>query len=118
MLVMSESPPPPVRYSIAYQQMHPGSGIAGKDEDVEEILVGGSELLVLPNVGDYVDYANLTDIDLPGGVRRRAIRGRVRSRFFVYTRTTGGQVYCHINLVVDCMDIETRMLTNGRTTPA
>lgn len=108
---MSENNPP-VRYSIIYQQWNAEYALAEKDDEVDDILVVGSELALLPNVGDYVDYANSINGDLPSEVRRPVIKGKVRSRIFVYRRITGGQVFCHINIVVEPIDVDSRALIN------
>jgi hypothetical protein len=84
-----------------------------KDDEVDEVVVTAPELALLPNVGDYVDYANSINGDLPPEVRRPVVKGKVRSRFFIYRRITGGQVFCHINIVVEPMDVDSRSLVSG-----
>jgi hypothetical protein len=86
-----------MKYHIDYQFLPKGAlrpiddgeivGIEATDE-------GG--VVVIPNVGDYVEIDNSTD-----GGKRSAFNGKVRSRLFRYIRVSETEIYCSINIVVE-----------------
>lgn len=65
------------------------SGAALHDHPATE-----AELVLLPNVGDYVQY----DRTLDGG---EAFEGTVKSKLFRYTVANDGKQWCQINIVVE-----------------
>ena len=83
-----------MKYSIDYQFLPMGAsrpcddGVAVGIEATDE-----SGVVVLPNVGDFVNIQNPDTYT--------SFSGKVRSRLFNYIRIPDGEVYCGVNIVVE-----------------
>ncbi|EIE1218942.1 hypothetical protein ACTBAC_000465 [Vibrio parahaemolyticus] len=85
-----------MKYSIEYQLMAEGASRPSDDGDVVGIEASDeSGLVILPNVGDYVDVNNHSD-----GEGRASICGVVKTKLFRYIRIPNGEMFCHVNIVV------------------
>jgi hypothetical protein len=86
-----------MKYFIDYQYLPKGA--ARPLDDCEAVGIQATDqsgVVLLPNVGDYVHIDNSTD-----GGQRTAFSGKVRSRLFMYIRTSGADVSCVVNIVVE-----------------
>lgn len=85
-----------MKYGIDYQYLPRD---AQRPQDDGEIvgteLTDGGGVIVLPNVGDYVEINNAGD-----GGQRSSFSGKVRSRLFRYIRVAD-EVHCQVNIVVE-----------------
>lgn len=83
-------------YGLNYQYF-PKNSPNGRPIDNGSALldhpVKAEELVLLPNVGDYVHVDN----SVRGG---ESFSGKVRSKLFSYV-VTNDQQFCHINIVVE-----------------
>ena len=85
-----------MKYGIDFQYLPKGSSRPIDDGEIVGIeATDESGVVLLPNVGDYVQIDNSAD-----GGERSSISGKVRSRLFRYIRTTN-DVFCHVNIVVE-----------------
>ncbi|VVS91048.1 hypothetical protein [Desulfoluna spongiiphila] len=89
-----------MKYSFDYQYMPKG---AARPYD-DGVIVGTeikdpSELVLLPNVGDYVNIENSME-----KTKRESFSGKVRSKLFNYTRLANNEIHCGINIVVEETD--------------
>lgn len=86
-----------MKYGIDYQYLAKGAQRPQDDGETVGIEATGERgIVVLPNVGDYVEVQNGAD-----GKQRSSFTGKVRSRLFRYTRTPAGEVVCQVNIVVE-----------------
>jgi len=89
-----------MKYSFDYQYIRKGAARPSDDGNVVGMeALDSSELILLPNVGDYVTINNQVD---KGG--RVSFSGKVRSKLFNYTRISTDEVYCGVNIVVEETD--------------
>lgn len=86
-----------MKYFIDYQYLPKG---AARPQDEGEIIgieaTDESGVVILPNVGDYVQIDNSAD-----GGKRSSFAGKVRSRLFSYIRASGIGKHCIVNIVVE-----------------
>jgi len=82
-----------MNYTVNYQY-HPKTSARPHDdgEVVPFNIKSKDELVLLPNLGDYVHVGATNDYD--------GFYGEVSSRLFNYQETSTGEVYCNINIVV------------------
>lgn len=89
-----------IKYQIDYQYLAKGSARPSDDGEVVGIkATGASGVVILPNVGDFVEINNSK---VSG--RLRHLSGRVKSRLFTYIRSGRTTVHCHVNVVVEQAD--------------
>ncbi|EJG0323374.1 hypothetical protein HYO34_14280 [Vibrio parahaemolyticus] len=82
-----------MKYTIEYQLMSEGAPRPSDDGEVVGIQANDdSGLVLLPNVGDYVDVSN--------GSERVSICGVVKTKLFRYIRLSNDEMLCHVNIVV------------------
>ncbi len=74
---------------------------ARPNDDGELVPINIEQVIVLPNVGDYV-HIGATKENLG------AVRGKVASRLFTYQQISSGEVYCGVNIVLDECDDDVR----------
>lgn len=85
-----------MKYHIDYQYMSKGAARPSDDGQVVGIEATDSHgVVVLPNVGDYVQIDNSMD-----GGERAQFNGKVKSRLFTYLRTQN-DIFCNVNIVVE-----------------
>jgi hypothetical protein len=85
-----------IKYTIDYQHMPKDSDRPHDDGEIITIeATDASGLVILPNVGDYVNIDNAADKG-----ERSSFAGKVRSRLFNYVRLSNDDVFCHVNIVV------------------
>ena len=88
-----------MKYGIDYQYLPKGSL---RPHDNGEIIgieaTDKSGIVLLPNVGDFVQIDNSMD-----GGQRSSFSGKVRSRLFRYMRSPD-DVFCQVNIVVEESD--------------
>jgi hypothetical protein len=86
-----------MKYSIDYQYIPKGAQRPQDDGEIVGIEASSDGgLVLLPNVGDYVQIDNSAD-----GGNRSSFSGKVRSRLFRYIRVSDDNVFCHVNIVVE-----------------
>lgn len=89
-----------IKYSVEYQYMAKGDARPSDDGEVVGIQATDENgLVLLPNVGDYVQVDNRGD-----GGERASFNGKVRTRLFRYLRSTDNDIFCHVNIVVEETD--------------
>lgn len=80
-------------YSYDFQYLCKGDKRPLDDGNIVGCSSEDNSLLMLPNVGDYVDITNNKDHESFGG--------KVKTRLFRYTRVSEDHVICNINIVVE-----------------
>ncbi|HBJ2713315.1 TPA: hypothetical protein LBM36_003747 [Salmonella enterica subsp. enterica serovar Enteritidis] len=80
-------------YSYDFQYLGKGDMRPLDDGDIVGCSSEDNTLLMLPNVGDYVDITNKEG--------RESFGGKVKTRLFRYTRVSEDHVICNINIVVE-----------------
>ncbi|ANP06360.1 hypothetical protein LGD64_002000 [Escherichia coli] len=80
-------------YNYDFQYLRKGDTRPLDDGEIVRCSSEDNPLLMLPNVGDYVDITNNED--------RESFGGKVKSRLFRYTRVSEDHVICNINIVVE-----------------
>ncbi|EJG0303358.1 hypothetical protein DFX36_RS23280 [Vibrio parahaemolyticus] len=86
-----------MKYSIDYQYLPKGKSRPCDDGEIVGIKADDqTSTVILPNVGDFVHIDNSGDKD-----GRESFSGKVKSKLFSYLRTPMGEVYCHVNIVVE-----------------
>lgn len=89
-----------IKYGIDYQYLPKGAARPIDDGEIVGIeATDESGVVLIPNVGDYVQIDNSAD-----GGERSNFSGKVRSRLFRYIRTSGSDVFCQVNIVVEETD--------------
>ncbi|WP_072929457.1 hypothetical protein [Nissabacter archeti] len=83
-------------YSYDYQYLPKGHKRPLDDGDVVGCKSDDNPLVVLPNVGDFVNIDNR--------LTRTSFYGRVKSKLFYYVRISDDHVHCSINIVVEETD--------------
>ena len=86
-----------VTYGVDYQYMRKGASRPADDGVIVDLSSTDNPLLLLPNVGDYVDIQGQ-------GNTYGSFGGKVKSKLFRYIRTHGNEVFCSINIVVEEVD--------------
>jgi hypothetical protein len=95
-----------MEYRIDYQYMPKGYDRPIDDGEVVGLhATDESGVVILPNVGDYVNISNTAD-----GGQRVSFKGKVRTRYFSYQRITDEKVMCIINIVLQETDDDWRAL--------
>lgn len=87
-----------MKYFVDYQYMPKGAARPADDGEVVGIeATDKSGVVILPNVGDYVQIDNSI-----GGDKRSSFDGKVQSRLFRYIGAgdTGVEPSCLVNIVV------------------
>lgn len=94
-----------MKYGVNYQYL-PKNSANGRPLDNGSALhdhpATDTELVLLPNVGDYVQIDR-------SHVKGESFHGKVRSKLFRYIVADGAQ-WCHINIVVEESDDNLGML--------
>ena len=87
-----------MKYSVNYQYRPKGKNRPNDDGELVPIkIIDTTNLVLLPNTGDYVRLgAAVSEV--------ASIAGRVASRYFWYHEAADGSVYCHVNIVIDECD--------------
>ncbi|EPN4503203.1 hypothetical protein ACT1UA_004112 [Citrobacter freundii] len=85
-------------YSYDFQYMRKGQVRPDDDGDIVGCDSEDNPLLMIPNVGDYVNIANKGE--------RAQFDGRVKTRLFNYTRISEEHVHCSICIVVEEVDMD------------
>jgi hypothetical protein len=89
-----------MQYGIDFQYMAKGDSRPTDDGQIVGISASdASGVVILPQVGDFVQIDNSTD-----GGQRSSFSGKVRSRLFSYVRISDEEVHCGINIVVEETD--------------
>lgn len=83
-------------YSYDYQFMPKGHPRPLDDGDVVGCKSDDNPLMMLPNVGDYVNISNPPP--------RTSFSGKVKTRLFYYMRISEDHVHCAINIVIEESD--------------
>lgn len=83
-------------YSYDFQYLPKGAQRPLDDGDIVGCSSEDNSLLMIPNVGDYVDITVNKD--------RETFGGRVKTRLFRFTRISEDHVICNINIVVEEVD--------------
>jgi hypothetical protein len=87
-----------MNYSVNYQYRPKGKNRPNDDGELVPIKITDiTNLVLLPNIGDYVRIGATVSEDA-------SIAGRVASRYFRYLEVADGSVYCHVNIVIDECD--------------
>lgn len=86
-----------MKYSIDYQYLPKNAQRPQDDGEIVGIAATtDTGLVLLPNVGDYVQIENSAD-----GGERSSFSGKVKSRLFRYIRNSDDTVFCQVNIVVE-----------------
>ncbi len=89
-----------MKYSVSYQYRPKGKNRPNDDGELVPIkIIDTTNLVLLPNIGDYVRIGATVSEDA-------SIAGRVASRYFRYQEMPVGSVFCHVNIVIDESDEE------------
>ncbi len=85
-----------IKYYVDYQYL-PKDSFRPQDEgEVVGIEVSSnSGLVILPNVGDYVNISETPQNE------RAFFNGKVKSRLFSYVRINNNLTHCNVNIVVE-----------------
>lgn len=86
-----------VNYGVDFQYFPKGAKRPLDDGNVVNLGSDQNQLLLLPNVGDYVHIAGDSS-------KRTHFSGKVKSKLFSYFRTSESEVHCAINIVVEETD--------------
>ena len=95
-----------MKYGVNYQYLPKNSANRRPIDDgaaLHDHPATDAELVLLPNVGDYVQI----DRSL---VKGESFEGKVRSKLFRYIVATDGAQWCQINIVVEESDDDVGML--------
>ena len=86
-----------MKYSIEYQYLPKGKTRPCDDGEIVGIKTDDqSGMVILPNVGDFVDINNFSSKH-----GHESFSGRVKTRLFNYLRTPDDEILCHVNIVVE-----------------
>ncbi len=86
-----------IKYSVDYQHLPTGSQRPVDDGEIVNIeATDQSGVVILPNVGDYVQIDNSIDKG-----ERSSFSGKVRSRLFRYIRSSDDEVLCLVNIIIE-----------------
>ncbi|MEN4873943.1 hypothetical protein [Kosakonia cowanii] len=85
-------------YSYDYQFLPKGAVRPVDDGDIVGCSSNENPLLMLPNVGDYVNISNNDS--------RSSFSGIVKTKLFNYIRIDNEHVHCSINIVVAESDVD------------
>ncbi|ENT6100129.1 TPA: hypothetical protein ACYVCL_005523 [Klebsiella pneumoniae] len=85
-------------YGYDYQYLPKGHVRPIDDGDIVSCSSKDNPLLVLPNVGDYVNISNDDS--------RSSFAGIVKTKYFNYVRISDEHVHCLINIVVEEADVD------------
>ncbi|HIF9101667.1 TPA: hypothetical protein ACX6PR_002588 [Photobacterium damselae] len=86
-----------MKYSIEYQYLPKGNTRPCDDGEIVGIKADDqSGVVILPNVGDFVDINNHSSAH-----GHESFSGKVKTRLFNYLRTPDDEIYCHVNIVVE-----------------
>lgn len=86
-----------VTYGVDYQYMRKGALRPDDDGVAVDLSSTDNPLLLLPNVGDYVDIQGQDDTYI-------SFCGKVKSKLFRYIRSHDEEVICLISIVVEEVD--------------
>ncbi|MFV8800383.1 hypothetical protein ACNSPD_21430 [Yersinia enterocolitica] len=86
-----------VNYGVDFQYFPKGSSRPLDDGIVVPLSSDKNELLLLPNVGDYVDIEGMN-------TEYAHFNGKVKSKLFRYIRISEDEVFCSVNIVVEETD--------------
>jgi hypothetical protein len=85
-------------YGYDYQYLPKGNSRPIDDGDIVSCSSEENALLILPNVGDYVNISNDDS--------RSSFSGVVKTKLFNYVRINDDHVHCIINIVVEESDLD------------
>lgn len=85
-------------YGYDYQYLPRGNLRPIDDGDIVSCSSEDNTLLILPNVGDYVNISN--------DESRSSFSGVVKTKLFNYVRINDDHVHCIINIVVEETDAD------------
>ncbi len=86
-----------IKYSVEYQQLAKGRHRPSDNGEIVGIkATDESGLVIIPNIGDFVQIDECKD--------RAGCMGKVKSRAFFYSWTSDEQLCCHVNIVVEETD--------------
>jgi len=87
-----------ITYGYDYQYLPKGHARPIDDGDIVSCSSEDNPLLILPNVGDYINIMN--------DKTRSSFVGIVKTKYFNYIRISDDHVHCAINIVVEEDDID------------
>lgn len=85
-------------FSYDYQYLPKGAVRPVDDGDIVGCSSDENSLLILPNVGDYVNISNKSP--------RSSFSGVVKTKYFNYIRVDDEHVHCNINIVIEETDVD------------
>lgn len=85
-------------YSYDFQYLIKGHSRPSDDGEIVGCTSEDNPIMMLPNVGDYVNISN--------DETRDSFAGIVKTRYFSYHRLKDDHVHCMINIVVAESDVD------------